>query len=838
MATITTADVNKLRTITGAGMMDCKNALVSAKGDFNLAVKNLQIGDADYLFESGKSKYELEDYEGAITDFTKAIEIEPNEEILYFMRGEAKVNLMDNQGAILDYTRAIEIDPKYELAYRFRGDARGDLKDFQGAIADLTKAIQINPNKTHYNNRGNIKGEFGDFQGAIADLTKAIEIAPNYAMGYNNRGFIKSKIKDYNGAISDFSRAIQLEPDSENAYRNRAFEKVMQQDYHGAITDCTKAIELNSNDALAYCNRSIAKIGLKDHQGAMQDYAKAREVDSVYAEYYKNGGIVNDGLKNERASQYYWFFNACSQFEKLDLKSVNDANQVIRVCDEFNRNVNRFYVYIHEILCDAFILKKEYGRATDELRDITEELVADNLHVWKYYAKIGNLHIASSNTKDAIENYKKAYHYCTDNVEKIVLNEKLQKLIDNYNNLFIKLPYSQRKWVVVDDNKTVTSDAIVVLDKNNLPQTIHFPVGHPLKEELYIVHPFVNSSYMPYSEYDNSLFIDRYNEFKLFIQCLGAKSMRIEVIKGSEKSSSIINNQSSDKNDTISGNASAGFKVFGGNVSGSSNNSSASINNSNRGVQEDLQTSRATIQHFDPKKKPYLSSKLIWYNNEPTWQRLFEQRMAGSILHHSETWSSKSNYSISEKEEKSLKEAFKEFVSADVGIGMFKANGRIDIDGHSNKEELVDKTFNQSESIEWRIEIEFEPIENLLEDYTETEPINTIAVCTSTSNKDEEEYLEEVKFHLEDDGEIDEKERSALERFREKRGISKERAIELENQLLSVGDLNEAEKEYLEEYQEILNEGEITEKERRILDRMANRAGISEDRIKELEKFV
>jgi hypothetical protein len=50
--------------------------------------------------------------------------------------------------------------------------------------------------------------------------------------------------------------------------------------------------------------------------------------------------------------------------------------------------------------------------------------------------------------------------------------------------------------------------------------------------------------------------------------------------------------------------------------------------------------------------------------------------------------------------------------------------------------------------------------------------------------------------------------------------------------------LNEAEKEYLEEYQEILNEGEITEKERRILDRMANRAGISEDRIKELEKFV
>jgi len=31
MANITAADVNKLRTITGAGMMDCKKALVSRR---------------------------------------------------------------------------------------------------------------------------------------------------------------------------------------------------------------------------------------------------------------------------------------------------------------------------------------------------------------------------------------------------------------------------------------------------------------------------------------------------------------------------------------------------------------------------------------------------------------------------------------------------------------------------------------------------------------------------------------------------------------------------------------------------------------------------------------
>ena len=42
MAIITAADVNKLRQITGAGMMDCKKALVESDGDFDLAIENLR----------------------------------------------------------------------------------------------------------------------------------------------------------------------------------------------------------------------------------------------------------------------------------------------------------------------------------------------------------------------------------------------------------------------------------------------------------------------------------------------------------------------------------------------------------------------------------------------------------------------------------------------------------------------------------------------------------------------------------------------------------------------------------------------------------------------------
>ena len=42
MNKITASEVNKLRKHTGAGMMDCKNALVDSNGDFDLAIEILR----------------------------------------------------------------------------------------------------------------------------------------------------------------------------------------------------------------------------------------------------------------------------------------------------------------------------------------------------------------------------------------------------------------------------------------------------------------------------------------------------------------------------------------------------------------------------------------------------------------------------------------------------------------------------------------------------------------------------------------------------------------------------------------------------------------------------
>ena len=67
----------------------------------------------------------------------------------YVDRGVAKYRLRDYQGAIADYSKAIEINPQYADAYNNRGIAKYMiLGDYQGACADYKKAVSLGHQST------------------------------------------------------------------------------------------------------------------------------------------------------------------------------------------------------------------------------------------------------------------------------------------------------------------------------------------------------------------------------------------------------------------------------------------------------------------------------------------------------------------------------------------------------------------------------------------------------------------------------------------------------------------------------------------------------------------
>lgn len=104
------------------------------------------------------------------------------------------------------------------------------------------------------------------------------------------------------------------------------------------------------------------------------------------------------------------------------------------------------------------------------------------------------------------------------------------------------------------------------------------------------------------------------------------------------------------------------------------------------------------------------------------------------------------------------------------------------------------------------------------------------------NDANEKEYLEEIKVCLADDGAISDRERRILNRLRDSLGISEKRAKELEESLNK--GVSDDEKEYLDALKDSLVDGVISDRERRLLDKLRNSLGISKDRAKELENSI
>ena len=130
----------------------------------------------------------------------------------YNKSGLAKSDLKDYKGAIADYNKAIEINPDFSEAYENRAKAKDKLKDYEGAIVDYSEVIILSPNNSYaYYFRGGVKSSLDDYRGAIADFTKAIEIDSKFGEAYYIRGLIKQRyLNDKDSACLDFSKAGEL----------------------------------------------------------------------------------------------------------------------------------------------------------------------------------------------------------------------------------------------------------------------------------------------------------------------------------------------------------------------------------------------------------------------------------------------------------------------------------------------------------------------------------------------------------------------------------------------------------------------------------------------------
>ncbi len=85
------------------------------------------------------------DYDAAIADFTKVLELNPKAVQIYHLRGAAYQKKGDHDKAIADHTKTVELNPKVAVTYSIRGRAYVEKGDLGPAIDDYTKAIELHP---------------------------------------------------------------------------------------------------------------------------------------------------------------------------------------------------------------------------------------------------------------------------------------------------------------------------------------------------------------------------------------------------------------------------------------------------------------------------------------------------------------------------------------------------------------------------------------------------------------------------------------------------------------------------------------------------------------------
>jgi tetratricopeptide (TPR) repeat protein len=225
-----------------------QKGFLKAKAQNPITTLQIEKHPERYFAEANKF-FELKAYYESIENFSKSIELNSDFFYAYFGRGVAKALIGDASGAITDFTKAIDLDPNsYKVSdyYAIRGISKIDLEDYLGAISDFNKSLDIKPEKPEFYNRGLARMKIRDYYGAISDFSKAIELDVSYDGAFNSRARCKHYLKDYLGAIRDFDKAININPNFATYFNNRALSKDQLYNFKGACEDYLKACNLGS----------------------------------------------------------------------------------------------------------------------------------------------------------------------------------------------------------------------------------------------------------------------------------------------------------------------------------------------------------------------------------------------------------------------------------------------------------------------------------------------------------------------------------------------------------------------------------------------------------------
>ncbi|MCQ2331962.1 MAG: tetratricopeptide repeat protein [Paludibacteraceae bacterium] len=188
--------------------------------------KELYMTDKESPLSGNMSEYYFSETEG----LSRQIAAHPYYGIYYVARGLDYVELQDFDNAIEDFTKAIMYGVDEGMVYFMRSCVRYRLWESAINVIDEDNAKQAVLAK--------------EWEMILRDIDKSAEMMPGAGFVWYNKGNMMSMQKDYVAAINFYNKAIDLEPEMGEAYFNRGLTYMLMGKIDKAISDMSKAGEL------------------------------------------------------------------------------------------------------------------------------------------------------------------------------------------------------------------------------------------------------------------------------------------------------------------------------------------------------------------------------------------------------------------------------------------------------------------------------------------------------------------------------------------------------------------------------------------------------------------
>ncbi len=171
----------------------------------------LSIASLSYGIDMCKEYLNKGEYDNAISVCTTMIGSPSGQTFSnYFNRGFAYSKKGWYDKAISDYTRAVELEPKNGRIYQARAFSYEGAKQYDKAIGDWNKAVELEPVEYNYLSRARLYRSRGQYDKAIADYGSVIQLNPEKASGYWFRSAAYYEQGKFVDSIGDYRRLLEI----------------------------------------------------------------------------------------------------------------------------------------------------------------------------------------------------------------------------------------------------------------------------------------------------------------------------------------------------------------------------------------------------------------------------------------------------------------------------------------------------------------------------------------------------------------------------------------------------------------------------------------------------